>query len=183
MRGGGKSRPGCLREEAKFYVKRVPAHRAGFRFRSRGSSGLLAQLALRSDVPVERHGFDTELPAKRGHGGVAVRHRGLGQPHLRFRQRELPAAVVSARPRGREPGQSAFADQLPLELTLRRSSWPTWREHGLPACGALMGCGGLHSTFRERRYSQANFTAKRNATAINVGEHSPRRPAITLIKT
>ena len=48
---------------------------------------------------------------------------------------------------------------------------------------SLLGCGGLHSTFRERRYSQANFTAKRNATAINVGEHSPRRPAITLIKT
>ena len=43
--------------------------------------------------------------------------------------------------------------------------------------------GGLHATFRERRHSQANFTAKRNATAINVGEHSPRRPAIPLIKT
>ncbi len=94
-----------------------------------------------------------------------------------------PWCPHSARPRGREPGEGAFADQLPLELTLRRSSWPTWRERGLPACGALLGCGGLHSTFRERRYSQANFTAKRNATAINVGEHSPRRPAITLIKT
>ena len=144
---------------------------------------MLAQLALWPDVPVERHGIDPEFTAELGHGGVAVRHRGLGQPHLRFRQRERPVAVVSARPRGREPGEGAFADQLPLELTLRRSSWPTWRERGLPACGVLLGCGGLHSTFRERRYSQANFTAKRNATAINVGEHSPRRPAITLIKT
>ena len=52
--------------------------------------------------------------------GVAVRHRGLGQPHLGFRQRELPAAEASARPRGREPGQGAFADQLPLELGQRR---------------------------------------------------------------
>ena len=33
---------------------------------------LLAQLALRSDVPVERHGGDPEFAAERGHGGVAV---------------------------------------------------------------------------------------------------------------
>ena len=39
-----------------------------------------------------------------------MRHRGLGQPHLGFRQRERPAALASARPRGREPGQGAFAD-------------------------------------------------------------------------
>ena len=31
-------------------------------------------------------------------------------------QRELPAAVASARSRGRESGQGAFADQLPLKL-------------------------------------------------------------------
>ena len=49
-----------------------------------------------------------------------MRHRGLGQPHLGFRQRELPAAVAAARPRRREPGQGAFADQLPLELGQRR---------------------------------------------------------------
>ena len=67
---------------------------------SRGEDflALRAQLALRPDVPVERHGIDPEFTAERGHGGVAVRHRGLGQPHLRFRQRERPAAVVSARP-------------------------------------------------------------------------------------
>ena len=41
-----------------------------------------------------------------------MRHRGLGQPHLGFRQRERPAAVAAARPRGRESGQGAFADQL-----------------------------------------------------------------------
>ena len=34
-----------------------------------------------------------------------------------------------------------------------------------------------------RRYSQANFTAKSSATAINIGEHSRQRPAITLIST
>ena len=50
---------------------------------------LTAQLALRSDVPVERHGFYPEFSAEFGHGGVAVSHRGLGQPHLGFRQREL----------------------------------------------------------------------------------------------
>ena len=49
-----------------------------------------------------------------------MRHRGLGQPHLGFRQRERPAALASARPRGREPGLGAFADQLPLELSQRR---------------------------------------------------------------
>ena len=68
-----------------------------------GSTGedllaVLAQLALRPDVPVERHGADPEFTAERGHGGVAVRHRGLGQPHLSFRQREPPAAVAPARP-------------------------------------------------------------------------------------
>ena len=69
---------------------------------------------------VERHGIDPEFAAERGHGGVAVRHRGLGQPHLGFRQRKRPAAVAAARPRGREPGPGAFADQLPLELSQRR---------------------------------------------------------------
>ena len=58
---------------------------------------LLAQLALRPDVPVERHGGDPEFAAECGHGRVAVRHRGLGQPHLGFRQRERPAAVAAAR--------------------------------------------------------------------------------------
>ena len=74
------------------------------RRRRRGGSGgedllaLLAQLVLRPDVPVERYGFDPEFAAECGHGGVAVRHRGLGQPHLGLRQRERPAAFASARP-------------------------------------------------------------------------------------
>ena len=59
---------------------------------------LLAQLALWPDVPVERHGGDPEFTAERGHRGVAVRHRGLGQPHLGFRQRERLAAVASEWP-------------------------------------------------------------------------------------
>ena len=49
-----------------------------------------------------------------------MHHRGLGQPHLGLRQRERPAAVAAARPRGGEPGQGAFAGQLPLELGQRR---------------------------------------------------------------
>ena len=51
-----------------------------------------------------------------------MRHRGLGQPHLGLRQRERPAAVASARQRGRESGQGAVADQLPLELGQRREA-------------------------------------------------------------
>ena len=47
-------------------------------------------------------------------------HRSLGQPHLGFRQRELPAALAAACSRGLEPGQGAFSDQLPLELGQRR---------------------------------------------------------------
>ena len=35
-------------------------------------------VALRPDVPVERHGIDPEFTAERGHGSVAVRHRRPG---------------------------------------------------------------------------------------------------------
>ena len=59
---------------------------------------LLAQLALQPDVPVERHGVNPEFAAECGHGRVTVRHRGLGQPRLGFRQRELPTAVAPAWP-------------------------------------------------------------------------------------
>ena len=38
------------------------------------------QLALRPNVPVERHGFDPEFSAEFGHGGVAVGHCSLAQP-------------------------------------------------------------------------------------------------------
>ena len=43
---------------------------------------LLPQLALRADVPVERHRPDAELAAQLGHRRVAVRHRGLGLRRL-----------------------------------------------------------------------------------------------------
>ena len=46
---------------------------------------LLPHRALRADVPVERHRPDAELAAQLGHRRVAVRHRGLGQPHLGLR--------------------------------------------------------------------------------------------------
>ena len=61
-----------------------------------------------------RHGGDPEFNAERGHGRVTVGHCGLGQPHLGFRQRELPAAVVAAcsasRCRSRDWEPSAFED-------------------------------------------------------------------------
>ena len=81
------------------------AHPA-LRSKHSGSGGedllaLLTQLVLRSDVPVERHRPDAEFAAEFGHRRVAVGHRGLGRPHLGFRQRELPAALASARPCGR----------------------------------------------------------------------------------
>ena len=47
---------------------------------SRGEDflALRAQLALRPNVLVERHGPDPEFAAECGHGGVTVGHRGLG---------------------------------------------------------------------------------------------------------
>ncbi len=51
-------------------------------------------------LPVERHGLDPEFAAQVGHRGASVCHRCLGQPHLGFRQRELPAALAAACPRG-----------------------------------------------------------------------------------
>ena len=120
-----RNRAGATRPSGST-VQCAPIHGA------RTFSPLLAQLALRPDVPVERHGPDPEFAAECRHRGVAVRHRGLGQPHLGFRQRERPAAVAAACPRRRETGQRAFADQLPLELGQRREdartrgARPTW---------------------------------------------------------
>ena len=80
---------------------------------------MLAQLALRPDVPVERHGGDPEFAAERGHGGVTVRHRSLGQPHLGFRQRERPAAVSPARVRSRISSRSNSASAAKMPNTRR----------------------------------------------------------------
>ena len=60
--------------------------RSGAGSRSEDLLALLAQLALRPDVSVERHGLDPEITAQRGHRRVTVGHGGLGQPHLGFRQ-------------------------------------------------------------------------------------------------
>ena len=48
-----------------------------------------------------------------------------------FDSANVPAAVAAARPRGREPGPGAFADQLPLELGQRRED----AEHEAPGGG------------------------------------------------
>ena len=116
---------------------------------ARNLLALLAQLALRADVPVERHRPDAELPAQRGHRRVAVRHRGLGQPHLSFRQRELPPTPAPAGPCGLEPGH-ALADQLPLELGPRRED----AEHEAAGRGRgvdLRPLAGEHSQARAAR--------------------------------
>ena len=64
MCGGPRSR-GCLREGAKYYVKRVTVRSEAGRNPYSGEDlyTLLAQLALRADVPVERHGLDAEFAA------------------------------------------------------------------------------------------------------------------------
>ena len=98
---GSRTRPspptsGCLRERAKSYAKPVPPQVSRSKHSGLGGEDLLAlltQLALGSDVPVERHRPDAEFSAQFEHRRVAVGHRGLSQPHLGFRQRELPAAL------------------------------------------------------------------------------------------
>ena len=54
-----------MREGAKSYVKRVAAGSEAGRNSDSGEDlyTLLAQLALRADVPVERHGLDDEFSA------------------------------------------------------------------------------------------------------------------------
>ena len=86
--GGGE----ILREASD----RTPALSKHYGSRGEDLLALLAQLTLRPDVPVERHGFDPELSAEFGHGGVALRHRGL------------------------EPGHGAFTNHFPFELGQRR---------------------------------------------------------------
>ena len=77
---------------------------------------LLAQQAQWPDVPVERHGCDPELSAEFGHGGVAAGHRGLASRTDAFDSANF---LPPLRPRGLEPGQGAFADQLPFGLGQR----------------------------------------------------------------
>ena len=67
------------------------AHPA-LRSKHSGSGGedllaLFTQLALRSEVPVERHRPDAEFAAQFGHRRVAVGHRGLGQTSSAVRSR------------------------------------------------------------------------------------------------
>ena len=67
------------------------------------------------------------------------------------------------------------------DTTGRQPARHTGDEADVPQRPAVVPGGEV--TLRGRSYSQANFTAKSSATAINVGEHSCRRPAITLIST
>ena len=63
-------------------------------------------------MPSSRHSADTDV----SRCAIAT----WGQPHLGFRQRELPLAVATVGPCGLEPGHGAFPDQLPLDLGQRR---------------------------------------------------------------
>ena len=69
--------------------------RGGAGSRGEDPLALLAQLALRPDVPVERHGGDPEFAAERGHGGIAVRHRRPGLSTARTSCRRCARAAVS----------------------------------------------------------------------------------------
>ena len=104
--GGGRDRVAArghrgLEERPRLPVpagvtRRPPPHRACTPAREerfcRGPSYLL-------DCCSARRAGD-EFAAQLGHRRVAVRHRGQGQPHLGFRQRERPAALASAGPGG-----------------------------------------------------------------------------------
>ena len=73
--GNGRDPGRPEKATARPVARRSHAHpSAPARADSRGENllALLAQLALRPDVPVERHGGDPEFAAERGHGGVAV---------------------------------------------------------------------------------------------------------------
>ena len=149
-----------MQEAAKSYVKSVTARRRCPSTAvqvARTFLALLAQLSLRPDVPVKRHGFDPELSAEFGHGGAAVGHRGLGQPHLGFRQRELPAALSPARPRGLEPSHGAFTDQFPFELGQRRED----AEHEAAGRGGGVDLRAL--------------TGESSATTFRVSLHATRK--------
>ena len=71
----GRSRSACI---ANARLGHAGEDRGGAGSGGENLLALLAQLALRPDVPVERHGGDPEVAAECGHRGVAVRHRGLG---------------------------------------------------------------------------------------------------------
>ena len=77
---------------------------------------LLAQLALRPDVPVERHGGDPEVAAECGHRGVAVRHRGLGRDE-RIDHRTLVEQRDEALAHGDPPPPPSPS------IAIRRSTW------------------------------------------------------------
>ena len=164
----------CAEGDEILHEASVRRHHGPERSASGGEDllALLAQLALRPDVPVERHGPDPEFAAECGHGRVTVRHRSLGQPHLGFRQREHPAAVATARPRGREPGQGAFADQLPRLITTdsgrtqprpRRTIW-------------LRRAARYSVTVHARRFSSGRSLAmKSRIVAVEAGPPQCRR--------
>ena len=73
--GSGRDPGRPEKATARPVARRSHAHPSALaRTDSRGENllALLAQLALRPDVPVERHGRDPKFGAERGHGGVPV---------------------------------------------------------------------------------------------------------------
>ena len=99
-------------------------------------------------------------PAQRGHRRVAVRHRGLGQPHLSFRQRELPAAL----------GPRARAALSPATRGGRPRSWcrSAPRRRRAPA-------GPSRSSFQTT--SRSPFRSDRRQSLLSPGRSS-RTPEV-----
>ena len=82
---------------------------------------MLAQLALRPDVPVERHGDDSEFAAERGHGGVAVRHREGVRPVCAAAYADAHAHTLA----GPVAGWSGLTF---LDLLRANEGWATWED-------------------------------------------------------
>ena len=112
---------------------------------------LLSQLALRADVA-----------AQLGHRRVAVRHRRLGQPHLGFRQRELPAVLPAprrCRTRGGRPRSWC------------RPARPGRRARAKPTPRAARSCTVLtrRARFRPSRSRASRCSCARSTTPVASG--------------
>ena len=100
----------------------------------------------RDHVKRHRHRPDAEFAAQFGHQRVAVGHRGLSQPHLGFRQRELPAALAvrSAPARTRPALRRCRTRRRPAAVVVSICApWPASTRRPMPradrSCTVLTG--------------------------------------------